>query len=54
MREVRTLLTGEGGYEGLSLILNQIWDADSERQWGVVLPSELVPPMPDPVEPVVG
>ena len=51
---ISTLLTGEGGYEGLSLILNQIWDADSERQWGVVLPSELVPPMPDPVEPAVG
>jgi hypothetical protein len=45
-----TLLTGEGGYEGLSLILNRTWDADSERQWGVVLPNELVPPMPEPVE----
>lgn len=47
------VLTGEGGYEGLSLIVNQTWDADSERFWGVILPSELVPPMPDPVEPTV-
>ncbi len=45
------VLTGEGGYEGLSLIVSRNWDADSERFWGVIVPSELVPPMPHPVEP---
>jgi hypothetical protein len=44
-------LTGEGDYEGLSLVMNQYRYADAETFWGVILPSDEVPPMPEPVEP---
>ena len=46
-------LTGEGGYEGLTLFLNQSGDFFSQAQWGLIVPTELVAPMPDPVEPVL-
>ena len=46
-----SMLTGEDGYEGLTLMMNQYWDADTTTFWGVILPSDQVPPVPDPVEP---
>jgi hypothetical protein len=46
-----SMLTGEDGYEGLTLMMNQYWDLDTTTFWGVILPSDQVPPMPDPVEP---
>ena len=46
-----SMLTGEDGYEGLTLMLNQYWDLDTTTFWGVILPSDRVPPVPDPVEP---
>lgn len=45
-------LTGEGGYEGLTLFLSQGGDFLSQTAWGMIVPSDLVAPMPDPVEPV--
>lgn len=46
-----TVLTGEGGYEGLTLIMLQYWDDDSQMQWGVIVPTDRMPPMPDLIEP---
>jgi hypothetical protein len=47
-----TVLAGEGGYEGLVLILSQAWDAGAEPlYWGIVVPSESMPPMPEPPTP---
>ena len=43
-------LTGEGDYEGLNLIMSQHRSADTETFWGVILPSDQLPPTPDPVE----
>ena len=45
-----TVLTGEGGYEGLMLILGSSFDGASEAQWGVIVPTDQMPPTPDPVE----
>ena len=45
-----SMLTGEDGYEGLTLMMNQYRDLDTTTFWGVILPSDQVPPMPDPVE----
>ena len=53
------VLTGEGGYEGLTLImgqferliLGQFERVDMDANWGVIVPSDQVPPMPDPIEP---
>ncbi len=45
-----SMLTGEDGYEGLTLMMNQYWDPDTTTFWGVILPSDQVPPVPDPVE----
>jgi hypothetical protein len=47
-----TTLTGEGGYEGLTLFLSQGGDFLSQTAWGMIVPSDLVAPMPDPAEPV--
>ena len=44
-----TVLTGEGDYEGLTLILSHAWDPDGELGWGIIVPSDEFPPMPDPV-----
>ncbi len=44
-------LTGEGGYEGLTPIMGQSAGADAMVNWGVVVPSDQMPPMPDPVSP---
>ncbi len=49
-----TVLTGEGGYDGLSLILSQSYEDGVESYWGVILPSDKVSPMPDPIEPPAG
>jgi hypothetical protein len=46
-----TLLTGEGGYDGLTLILGRSWETDADRSWGVIVPSDAVPPMPDAIDP---
>jgi hypothetical protein len=45
------VLTGEGDYEGLTLIMGQSEGAGPMSNWGVILPSDQVPPMPDPVQP---
>ena len=45
-----TVLAGEGDYAGLTLILSQAWDAAAEPlNWGVIVPTDQLPPMPDPV-----
>lgn len=44
-----TVLTGEGAYEGLSLIISQSFEDGVESYWGVIFPSSKMPPMPDPV-----
>ena len=46
-----TVLTGEGAYEGLSLVLSQTYKDGDESYWGIILPSAKVPPTPDPIEP---
>jgi hypothetical protein len=46
-----TKLTGEGGYDGLTLFLHQAGDHLSMSSWGLIVPNELLAPMPDPVEP---
>jgi hypothetical protein len=38
-------LTGEGGYDGLSLFM--FVPAGTEQPWGIILPSESIPPVPD-------
>jgi len=45
------VLTGEGSYEGLTLIMGQFAGAAAMTNWGVIVPSDQMPPMPDPVEP---
>ena len=46
------VLTGEGGYEGLTLVMGQFMQMDvGDAIWGFILPSDQVPPMPDPPEP---
>jgi hypothetical protein len=44
-------LEGEGGYEGLTLFLSQGGDFLSQRYWGLIVPTELVAPVPGPVNP---
>ena len=47
-----TVLAGEGDYAGLTLILSQAWDAAADPlNWGIIVPTDELPPMPDPVEP---
>ena len=46
-----TILTGEGAYKGLTLIMSESYDGDSEAQWGVIVPTDRMPPAPDPLEP---
>ena len=45
------VLTGEGGYQGLTLIMSTPDDLDNEANWGVIIPTDGMPPMPDPMEP---
>jgi hypothetical protein len=46
------VLTGEGGYEGLTLVMGQSMQMDAgDANWGFILPSDQVPPMPDLLEP---
>jgi hypothetical protein len=46
------VLTGEGGYEGLTLVMGQFMRANvADTNWGFILPSDQVPPIPDPVQP---
>ncbi len=42
-----TVLTGEGGYQGLTLIMSASDDGDSEAHWGVIVPTDGMPPVPD-------
>ena len=44
-----SVLTGDGDYEGLTLILSHAWDPVGELGWGIIVPSDEFPPMPDPV-----
>ncbi len=46
-----TVLTGEGAYAGLSLIFSQTYEDGGESYWGIILPSDKVPPFPDPTAP---
>lgn len=46
-----TTLTGEGDYEGLTLYLSLTGDFLSHTYWGMIVPTELVAPVPAPVEP---
>jgi hypothetical protein len=45
-----TVLAGEGGYEGLSLVMSASHDGDNEMLWGVIIPADGMPPIPDSVE----
>ena len=42
-----SMLTGEDGYEGLTLMMNQYRDLDTTTFWGVIIPSDKVPPFPE-------
>jgi hypothetical protein len=44
------ILTGEGGYEGLTLVMIEYADDDTHTRRGVIVPSDQMPPMPDPAE----
>ena len=44
------VLTGEGGYEGLTLIVGQFEGGGPMSNWGVILPSDQVPAVPEPIE----
>ena len=41
---------GEGGYEGLTLVMIEYADDDAQTRRGVIFPSDQMPPMPDPAE----
>jgi hypothetical protein len=41
-----TTLSGEGGYEGLTLFLSTSGDFLSQQSWGLIVPNELVAPAP--------
>ena len=46
------VLTGEGGDEGLTLVMGEFMQMNvGDTNWGFILPSDQVPPMPDPMEP---
>ena len=45
-----TVLAGEGGYQGLTLIMSTPDDFDNEANWGVIIPTDGMPPVPDPME----
>ena len=45
------VLTGEGDYEGLTLIMTQYYDDDAQARQGIIVPTDKMPPVPDPVEP---
>lgn len=50
-----TVLAGEGDYAGLTLILSQAWDAGADpHHWGIIVPTDQLPPMPDPAGPTGG
>lgn len=44
------VLTGEGGYEGLTLVMVEYADDNAQTRRGVIIPSDQMPPIPDPVE----
>ena len=49
------VLTGEGGYEGLTLVMGAFMQMNvADANWGFILPTDQMPPMPDPVEPSAG
>ena len=41
------VLTGEGGYEGLTLAMVEYADDDAQTRRGVIFPSDQLPPIPD-------
>jgi hypothetical protein len=44
------ILTGEGGYERLTLIMVQYADDDAQTRRGVILPSDRLPPVPEAID----
>ena len=47
---VMNVLMGEGGYEGLTLIMSQYYDDDAQTRHGIIVPNDRLPPVPDPIE----
>jgi len=41
-------LSGEDGYEGLTLVMVEYYDDDTTTRRGVIIPSDQMPPMPEP------
>ncbi len=48
----QAVLTGEDGYDGLTLIMTQYYDDNAQTRRGVIVPTDQMPPQPDPVEAV--
>jgi hypothetical protein len=44
------ILTGEGGYERLTLIMVQYADDDAQTRRGVTIPSDRLPPVPEAID----
>lgn len=44
------VLTGEDGYERLTLVLYEYADDDAQTRRGLIIPSDQLPPMPQPGE----
>ena len=44
------VLSGGGGYEGLTLVLVEYADDDAQTRRGSIIPSEQLPPLPQPGE----
>ena len=44
------VLTGEVGYEGLTLIMSQYYDDDAQTHHGIIVSNDRLPPVPDPIE----
>jgi hypothetical protein len=42
------LLTGEGGYEGLTMMLGWNTEEDNDDLWGAIVPTDAIPPHPEP------
>jgi hypothetical protein len=47
---VVTILSGEDGYEGLTLIMFEYVDDDAQTRRGLIIPSDQLPPLPQPAE----
>jgi hypothetical protein len=47
---VMVTLTGQDGYDGLSLVMVQYYDDAVQTRRGFIIPSDRQPPVPDAVE----